>query len=231
VAPAESQNTEPGTTGGGDTGGTTGSTAGSTTGSTTAGGSTSGSTGAIGADPVCEAQWVEHLKYFTKDRKLSYKSSLSTLGQTFPITHEELILESSDAQVSRRVSISSTNSTASQLIGSIKIPDPIVVTKSAFISSCSSSKGVSQPTVAIGVNSLTLKETRAENVQINGASFAATYFLFEGTVEASGSAVAVSAKVWGSAKRPGLILKQNIDLNNMPIVTKAIITDEYTAPE
>ncbi|MCX6118072.1 MAG: hypothetical protein NT027_11060 [Proteobacteria bacterium] len=182
------------------------------------------------AKMTCDEQWKAHVTFFKSGLVLTYKSNINALSQDVPVTHTEQILESSDAQVVRKLTLSSTNPLATQVLGQVKIPPQLTVKKAAFIDVCKKSENKAQPPIPISTGTVTLKSVTEENLAMASGNVPSQHFKVSVGVTLSSKASNAEGDIWGSQKVPGLGLKHNLVLSGIPVVGSATLTSELQTP-
>lgn len=182
----------------------------------------------------CEDQWKQYVAKFKVGAKLTYngsaKYSVLLTPKTAPITRAEEVTASSDAAVERTVTVSSTDPEVSNILNLLQLTPKVKVAKEQFISVCGKAQNVGANSVAFMGATVQVLENKEQAVTVLGQSQTAHYLKLK-TDAANITAFAINAdvEVWISKDVPGLVLKQNTVLNNIPFTGAVTIIDELTA--
>jgi hypothetical protein len=188
-------------------------------------------TTATPATNACDDQWKAHVSFFKPGLVLTYKSKISALAQEFPVVHTEKVIESNDLQVTRSLSISTTNSLGAQILSQIKKPPQMILKKEKFLQLCDKASKSVQPQVGIGSDKVQVVESKVDAyTPPTGGSIPAQYYKLQTTVAVQATQVPATAEIWGSQKVPGLGLKQILVVSGIPIAGTATLTDELVSP-
>ena len=188
----------------------------------------------------CEEQWTQHIAHFKVGSKLIYNTymtssstaqtqtngSSSNISQRYALTHTEEVTASSDAEVIRKITITSTNSFVTALLAVMQLPQTIAVKKDSYISLCQKASNQSASTVTITGTNLQVLESRDETLDLNGKQTPSLFTKLRGTV---GATVTADIQAWMSKDISGLVLKQVTNLSGLPLGSTAVITDELSS--
>lgn len=178
----------------------------------------------------CDEQWQQHVAKFKVGSKLDYgayiTSSSPLMTQRVVILHSEEVIASSDAEVNRKVTISSSDVFVKSLLTLLQLPQNILLKKENFIALCQKSSDNAANTVTFSGANLKVIETRDDTVLVNGQQTAARFVKLNGSI---GTTVTADIQVWMSKDTSGLVLKQISLLSGVPLVSTATITDELTS--
>ncbi len=189
----------------------------------------------------CEEQWTQHIAHFKVGSKLIYNAYMTSssiaqtqtngstnniLAQRYTLIHTEEVTASTDAEVTRKITISSTNSFVTALLAVMQLPQTITVKKESFISLCQKASNQSASTVTITDANIQVLESRDETFDLNGKQTPSRFTKLKGTV---GTTITADIQAWMSKDISGLVLKQITNLSGLPLGGTAVITDELSS--
>lgn len=179
----------------------------------------------------CETQWQQHYTYFKAGGKLTYNATLAYtllgVSKTVPVIHTEEILASSDAEVDRKITITSTDPTVTTLLSLIKLAPSFPTRKATFLATCVKSANVATNMIAISGANIQVLENRDDAITVGGQQKTLHYMKLKGDItNALFKGMTADVQVWLSKETAGLVLKQISLLSNLPLVGTATLTDE-----
>lgn len=184
----------------------------------------------------CEAQWQKHVAHFKVGGKLTYNATmtytpiLTKVAKTVPVSHSEEVTASSDGQVERVITLTSTDAEVSTLLNLFKLVPKVIVKKAEFLKMCVQAGDVAANTVAFSGGNAQVVENRDDTVTSLGQQVSARYLKLKGNItNVTIAGVTADIQVWLSKDVPGLVLKQTSVLSNVPLTGTVTFNDDLSS--
>lgn len=184
----------------------------------------------------CDAQWQKHVGHFKVGSKLTYTASvtykplLAANPKTVPLVHTEEVTASSDEQIVRLITLSSTDAEVSTLLNLFKLSPNATLKKSDFLKMCAKSSDVAANTVTFSGGNVQVVENRDDTITSLGQQVSAHFLKLKGSLaNVAIAGVTSDIQVWLSKDIPGLVLKQTSVLSNVPLTGTVTFNDELSS--
>lgn len=183
----------------------------------------------------CDVQWQQYVSHFKVGAKLTYSSSVTytpvgtAVAKKVPAVHTEEVSISSDEQVVRLVTLTSTDPEVSTLLNVFKLVPKISLKKDAFLKLCDKASNIATNTVSFSGGNVQVLENRDEAITSQGQQVTAHYLKLKGDISnVPLLGVTSDIEVWMSKDIPGLVLRQTSVLANAPVIGTVTFNDELS---